>query len=154
MGTQQILLIVLSVIIVGAAIAVGITMFTTQAVNSARQAVISDMNNLAAQALQYYRTPVNLGGAGYGSDESAWTDAALASYIDVDAAEGVITNPNGTYTVSAVTDPYGAIFTSEPNEPGLEGKEPSLAINVETGEIAVTTDGNPATVPGTTEPTG
>ncbi len=34
MGTQQILLIVLSVIIVGIAVAVGITMFNQQAENS------------------------------------------------------------------------------------------------------------------------
>jgi len=148
MGTQQILLIVLSVIIVGAAIAVGITMFSTQAVNSARQAVITDMNNFAAQALQHYRTPVNLGGSGYGTTN--WTPEALAKYIDVNAAGTTITNPNGTYTVKVQDNPHGAIFTSEPNEPGLADTPPSLAINVETGEIAVKTDGSEAAVPGTT----
>nr|MBC8383659.1 hypothetical protein [Candidatus Cloacimonadota bacterium] len=48
MGTQQILLIVLSVIIVGIAVAVGITMFNAQSVNSNRNACIADMNNFAA----------------------------------------------------------------------------------------------------------
>ena len=53
MGTQQILLIVLSVIIVGIAVAVGITMFNAQATNSNRQAVVGDMNNLASSALAF-----------------------------------------------------------------------------------------------------
>ncbi len=39
MATQQILLIVLTVIIVGIAIAVGIAMFKAHAINSNRQAV-------------------------------------------------------------------------------------------------------------------
>jgi len=64
MGTQQILLIVLSVIIVGVAVAVGIQMFNTQAMNSNRQAVVGDLQTLGAQVMQYYRTPTSQGGAG------------------------------------------------------------------------------------------
>ena len=53
MGQQQLLLIVLGVIIVGIAIAVGITMFKTNAQSSNRDQVINDLQNLAAKAQQY-----------------------------------------------------------------------------------------------------
>ena len=57
MGTQQILLIVLSVIIVGVAIAVGISMFNSQSYNSNKTAIASDAQGFAAQVVQYYKTP-------------------------------------------------------------------------------------------------
>ncbi len=62
MGQQQLLLIVLGIIIVGIAIAVGVTMFQSSAVDTNRQSVISDMANLAAKAQRFYRTPTQLGG--------------------------------------------------------------------------------------------
>lgn len=62
MGQQQLLLIVLGIIIVGIAIAVGVNMFQQSAVDTNRQAVISDLTNLAAKAQRYYRTPHELGG--------------------------------------------------------------------------------------------
>jgi hypothetical protein len=64
MGQQQLLLIVLGVIIVGIAIAVGISMFKSSAVDANRSAVASDLANLASKAQRYYRTPVELGGGG------------------------------------------------------------------------------------------
>ncbi|MGC8653759.1 MAG: hypothetical protein ACP5US_07200, partial [Candidatus Kryptoniota bacterium] len=62
MGQQQLLLIVLGVIIVGIAIAVGISMFKSNAQSSNRDQVINDLNNLAAKAQQYYRKPTAMGG--------------------------------------------------------------------------------------------
>ncbi|MEJ2050038.1 MAG: hypothetical protein P8Y60_09420, partial [Calditrichota bacterium] len=62
MGQQQLLLIVLGIIIVGIAIAVGVNMFQSSAVETNRQAMISDLANLAAKAQRYYRTPTELGG--------------------------------------------------------------------------------------------
>lgn len=62
MGQQQLLLIVLGIIIVGIAIAVGVNMFQQSAVDTNRQAVVSDLTNLASKAQRYYRTPSELGG--------------------------------------------------------------------------------------------
>jgi Tfp pilus assembly protein PilE len=62
MGQQQLLLIVLGVIIVGIAIAVGISMFKSNAMNSNRDQVINDLNNLGASAQQYYRRPTSMAG--------------------------------------------------------------------------------------------
>ena len=52
MGTQQLLLIVLGVIIVGIAIAVGITIFNNQAYNANQQAVSQELNTLGSQIIQ------------------------------------------------------------------------------------------------------
>jgi Tfp pilus assembly protein PilE len=62
MGQQQLLLIILGVIIVGIAVAVGITMFKTNAVAANRDALVNDLTNMAARAQQYYRRPTSLGG--------------------------------------------------------------------------------------------
>ncbi len=57
MGQQQLLLIILGVIVVGIAVAVGITMFQDNAVSANRDAVVERMVNLSARAQQYYRRP-------------------------------------------------------------------------------------------------
>ncbi len=64
MGQQQLLLIVLGVIIVGIAIAVGISMFKSNAQTSNRDQLINDLNNLAAKAEQYFRKPTAMAGGG------------------------------------------------------------------------------------------
>ncbi|MCX5729611.1 MAG: hypothetical protein NTZ28_12390, partial [Nitrospirae bacterium] len=61
MGQQQLLLIILGVIIVGIAIAVGLSLFSAQSVQSNRDAIINDLNNLAAQAYQYRIRPTSMG---------------------------------------------------------------------------------------------
>ena len=67
MGTQQVLLIVLSVIIIGVAVAVGITMFGSQSASSNREALKADMINFAAQAIAFYKTPAGMAGGGNGN---------------------------------------------------------------------------------------
>lgn len=62
MGQQQLLLIVLGVIIVGIAIAVGINMFVSASEDANRDAVTSDLSHLASKAQQYYRKPTTMGG--------------------------------------------------------------------------------------------
>ena len=96
MGQQQLLLIILGVIVVGIAVAVGITMFNDSAVSANRDAVTNDLVNLASRAQQYYRRPTALGGGG-------------GSFINLTAGSGMklitktsgasMTNGNGTYTI-------------------------------------------------------
>jgi len=100
MGTQQILLIVLSVIIVGVAIAVGISMFNSQAYNSNKTAIASDAQSFAAQVIQYYKTPVSQGGAG--GTIAAGGEAAMSGFLGFDTTNFNITNDNGTYTLAIV----------------------------------------------------
>jgi len=86
MGQQQILLIVLSVILVGVAVAIGISMFRDNAINSNRDAIYSDLNNFAANVYKYRMTPTNMGGGG-----GAYTGLAARDL-------GTLDNENATYT--------------------------------------------------------
>ena len=101
MGQQQLLLIILGVIIVGIAVAVGITMFQDNAVDQNRSAIIADMTTLAAKAQQFYAKPISLGGGG-----NAFNTGGAGSGITADAAglallagTAFTDNANGTYTV-------------------------------------------------------
>ncbi|MFA5571072.1 MAG: hypothetical protein WC990_06525 [Sphaerochaetaceae bacterium] len=98
MGQQQILLIVLSVILVGIAIAVGITMFKAQAEQSNIDAIAADLNNLGAMAYQYSIRPVSMGG-GFGDSGK--------SYVGFTIPAGMDSNSNGKYYVAT-----GATATS------------------------------------------
>ncbi|KQC07597.1 MAG: hypothetical protein APR54_00780 [Candidatus Cloacimonas sp. SDB] len=139
MGTQQILLIVLSVIIVGIAVAVGITMFNQQAFNSNRNACVSDLNMFASQAQAFFKTPTSHGGAGSDLTNVNLTD--LGNWIGFDfGKDGVAANTlvtgNGTFLM-AWTSPTLTI-ESEGNETGVE---PAIRIDLESGDITTAIDG-------------
>ncbi len=137
MGTQQILLIVLSVVIVGIAIAVGITMFNTQAKNSARQAIISDMTNFAASTMAYYRTPASQGGSGYGTTN--WDATHIANYIGIgDNGSGGLETDNATYSIPTVSSTQ-VVFQSTPKEGALDvsGQRPQLTLTLSDGSQTI-----------------
>jgi len=114
MGTQQILQIVLSVIVVGAAITIGIQMFDTQHQNMVKDAIVMDLQRMAAEAQAWYRTPAMSGGGGNWLDRAS--DGGLPTtpppnalnlilqYLDRDANTGSnvnqISNENADYTFS------------------------------------------------------
>ena len=64
MGQQQLLLIILGVIIVGIAIAVGLQLFQSGSVGANQDAIINDVMNIAAHADQFRIRPVAMGGGG------------------------------------------------------------------------------------------
>jgi Tfp pilus assembly protein PilE len=92
MGQQQLLLIVLGVIIVGIAIVVGINLFNANAISANRDAVVADLNNLAAMAQQYYKKPTSMGGGGN-------------SFVGWTIPSGLSSNANGTYTLEGTGSP-------------------------------------------------
>ena len=102
MGQQQLLLIILGVIIVGIAIAVGLSLFSAQSVQSNKDAMINDLNNIAAQAYQYRIRPASMGG-GQGSYNSFALPTKMA------------TNENGVYAPTASTDEVVILATSAAN---------------------------------------
>ena len=101
MGTQQILLIVLSVIIVGVAIAVGITMFSNQAYNGNQQAVASELQNYGSQAIQYFKTPISQGGAG--QNTSYVSPDSVATFLGFTGTGNTLTSDNGTFSVTSAS---------------------------------------------------
>ncbi|MDH4188321.1 MAG: hypothetical protein OEV08_15130 [Nitrospira sp.] len=93
MGQQQLLLIVLSVIIVGIAVVVGINMFNDQAASSNLDGLTADLVNLASRAQQHFRRPTAMGGGG-GSFALLTANAAGLAYLTTQP-----TNENGTYNI-------------------------------------------------------
>jgi hypothetical protein len=95
MGSQQLLLVVLSVVLVGVAITVAITMFHANAIESNRQSLTDDLLYYATRAREYYWRPVSLGGGG-----RTFVGVTLSMLSKME------TNANGRYY----------IVTTSPNE--------------------------------------
>lgn len=102
MGTQQILLIVLSVIIVGAAIAVGITMFNNQSYSSNKTSIASDAQSFATQVVQYYKTPASQGGAD--KTMANMTKDNISNFLGWGATSDTTGTENGSYNVEVATN--------------------------------------------------
>jgi len=92
MGQQQLLLIILGVIVVGIAVAVGITMFSDSAINANRDALSNDLVNLASRAQQFYRRPTSLGGGG--------NSFSLLTTTSITLLTNKPSNANGVYSIS------------------------------------------------------
>ncbi len=91
MGQQQLLLLILSAIIVGIAIVMGINMFGENAVQANQDAVTQDVLTVASRAQGWYRRPTQMGGGG-------------RSFIGLDLADlnFATTNDNGAYALSGI----------------------------------------------------
>ncbi len=90
MGQQQLLLIILGIIIVGIAIAVGISQFGAQSTESNKDAMTSNLVSLAANAYQFKIRPSTLGGGS-------------GSYTNYQIPAKMQNDDDGSYSVGAVT---------------------------------------------------
>lgn len=137
MGQQQLLLIILGVIIVGIAVAVGINMFTASASAANRDAVASDLTNLAAMAQQHYRRPAAMGGGansfdGTGPDRTANTPDDGTVWLLPSALD---TTANGTYTTTVPNADSVVIIgtgTETGNVPEYTGTTPAGLVQMRT----------------------
>ena len=130
MGQQQLLLIVLGVIIVGIAVVVGINVFTASSSSSNRDAVISDLTNLASLAQQYYRKPVALGGGSNSFDGSGATGGNPWAIPGQLATTG-----NGSYTATVTATSVTLVGTGTQN--GNDGSTP-VKVTMVVGPNAIT----------------
>ncbi|MCH8285715.1 hypothetical protein IIB79_04215 [candidate division KSB1 bacterium] len=92
MGQQQLLLIVLGVIVVGIAVAIGINIFSESAAQANFDAVMSDMLRIASNAQQWYMKPTSLGGGGRTFSSVSLTNINTSG-----------SNANGNYSFSNIT---------------------------------------------------
>lgn len=129
MGQQQLLLIILGVIVVGIAVAVGITMFQDNAVSANRDAVTNDLVNLASRAQQFYRRPTALGGGGNSFVGLPATAAGLAKLTSKSS------NANGTYSVKTAGTTTSVVL----NGLGVEKGTNALPINIDMSVFADST---------------
>ncbi len=95
MGTQQLLLIVLGVIIVGIAVVVGINIFGSNAEQANKDALTQDCLRIASAAQGFFRKPTMLGGGNNSFVGCTITDCGMS-----DDGSGSGSNVNGTYTLS------------------------------------------------------
>ncbi|HUN66987.1 MAG TPA: hypothetical protein VMW43_12920 [Bacteroidota bacterium] len=103
MGQQQLLLIILGVIIVGIAIAVGIAQFGAHSTQSNKDGVTASLVNVAANAYQFKIRPTTMGGGG-----GAYTNYTVPTKMAKD--------DNGTYTLGTVaTNSIQILGTSSVN---------------------------------------
>ncbi|MDH3251181.1 MAG: hypothetical protein OEM41_00240 [Ignavibacteria bacterium] len=114
MGQQQLLLIILGVIVVGIAVAVGITMFADNATSANRDAVVNDLVNFAARAQQFYRRPTALGGG-----QGSFLNIQLTHLSNKVSGSNII-NANGTYTIGTPTA-SSVTVTGQGTEIGNDG---------------------------------
>ena len=102
MGQQQLLLILLGVILVGAAIVLALSLMSAQSVQSNKDAIINDLNQIAAHAYQYRISASSLAG-GAGKYTGYHIPSALAS------------NENASYACSVAPDEVSITATSANN---------------------------------------
>jgi len=129
MGSQQLLLIAVGLVIVGIMIAVGITMFQDQSTSSNRDEVVNDLAHFAALARAYYRRPAVFGGG----DRSfrGLTMARITSRP---------TNDNGAYTMSpdpVTATPAFVTLTGIGRESGFDGTNVKVVMLVYADSIEV-----------------
>lgn len=122
MGQQQILLLVVSVIIVVLAITIGIEMFAANSKTSNRDSVVSELNNLATLAIQFYKKPASYGGGN-------------SSFISWKIPEEMDSTSNGIYSVACTN--LNATITGFGQEVGNDGANPIEMVAVVTSASIV-----------------
>jgi|SRR5271169_6113282 len=90
MGQQQLLLIILGVIVVGIAIAVGISQFSAHSTQANKDGVTSSLVNVSANLYQYRIRPATMGGG-------------AGSYVGYIIPTRMASDNNGTYAVSSLS---------------------------------------------------
>ena len=125
MGQQQLLLIVLSVIIVGIAVVVGINMFGASSASANLEAVTNDLLNLAARAQQFYVKPTSMGGGGLSFADIAIEDLTAKA-----------TNDNGTYAIDTKSATSVKIKGTGTQDGDGDGSNCIVTVEVFTDSIA------------------
>jgi hypothetical protein len=97
MGQQQLLLIILGVIIVGIAIAVGISQFGAHSTQANKDGVTSSLVNISANAYQFKIRPTTMGGGG-------------GSYVGYIVPTKMTSDDNGTYAIQGSATATDIVF--------------------------------------------
>ena len=119
MGQQQLLLVILGIIVVGIAIAIGIGLVGMQATSSNKDAIIDDLNALAGQAYQFRFRLRSMGG-GQG-DYSTFT-IPIKLRTSEDATYSMSPSQNSiVFTAVSAQDPSNSITVTLGSDGKLGG---------------------------------
>lgn len=99
MGSQQILMIVIGVIVVGAAIAMGFVMFNAGVYSSNKSAIATDLQDFSMKTVQYWKTPASMGGAGQLLGNISIAGAGASLGFSEESSVYTFSNQNGEYRV-------------------------------------------------------
>lgn len=116
MGQQQLLLIILGIIVIGIAIAVGLTLFRAQSIDQKRNLLINEGANMASLAMGYYRKPASLGGGG-------------GSFIGWTVPSDMTTTATGSYTSAAYGDSLVIIGTGNEVTTGTDSVKVKITVS-------------------------
>jgi len=135
MGQQQLLLIIVGVVVFSIALAVGISMFVSNAVSSNRDAVTNDLVNFASRARQYYRRPLEMSGGAGKFDGITMKNLANTTGT-------TWTNPDGTYQLGTIVPgPSGSVTINgkgvEKGNDGGSSVEVNLFVTISTDSMWV-----------------
>ena len=128
MGQQQLLLIVLVMILVGTAILMGFQIYTETNRETAIDIMSKDLVNLASIALNYYRTPIEIGGGG-----KSYIASANGGNGQWEVPSNLDSLDNRFYEVSNIAsntiEIMGKSIDEETGQNGVEGVSVYVTIN-------------------------
>jgi hypothetical protein len=101
MGTQQIFLIVVSVIMVCGAIGLGLSMYNNASYKSNESALTTEMRGYTAQLIGFWNTTTDLGGAGYLNANI--TVSKVCAFLAWSGANNSYKSANGEFRLTSVT---------------------------------------------------
>jgi type II secretory pathway pseudopilin PulG len=122
MGNQQLLIIVIAVVIIGIAVAVGVTWFRDSAASSNRDQLVADLAQYGVRAQAYYRRPSALSGG-----------QCSFNGLTIDKITGHARNMNGTYSMDpdpVTGTPLSIKLIGIGTETGLNGTSPVKAVMI------------------------
>jgi type II secretory pathway pseudopilin PulG len=139
-GQQQLLLIILGVIVVGLAVAIAVGIFADNAADRNRDAILSDMLHLVAQAQKYYRKPSIFGGGN--SSYTGLTNNLQGMQKLVNTVTYPWTNANGNFYISTAGSDVSVFLKGVGREPGKDEVNPVVVtIAVYPDSFTVVTSG-------------
>lgn len=146
MGQQQLLLIVLGVIIVGVAIVAGIGLFNAGAEEATKDELVSQCMAIGANAQQWYKKPVAMGGGGGSFSTAGGAAVAYSIPLRMEAtanaggfdADGVPDDPG--YEITTAGDQQ-IVITATPN---LTDYKWTVKCTVDPSNIKTVVTANPA----------
>jgi hypothetical protein len=115
MGQQQLLLLVITSVIVGIALVIGIEVFGSSMAKSNEDSIRHDIIEISSRLQEYYRKPSILGGGGHNFPVSLNFDDL--SYQGDNQTGNTFENSNGTFTLSVESNVV--TITGEGNETGV-----------------------------------
>jgi hypothetical protein len=124
MGSQQQLLIIVGVLMVGLSIAIGSTMFADSSSASNRDAIANDLAAHASRAQAFQKRPKCIGGGG-------------GSFVGFRISNGSVTNANGGYAVTN-SEPSSITIQGIGKEIGYDQERPvKVAMTITADSISV-----------------